>query len=260
MRGSWKQLLTRMVKEPVIRTDGAPLDPGVPSEVVVPAWLGLRSNELTLANCQIAIIDFGEAYDPSVTKRTSAHTPISLAPPEARFLDSNQDEYLSFPSDIWSLACVIWELFGSNSLFQTFAGTWEEVTVEHVEIFGKLPDRWWNKWSTRSDWFADDGTKNVAEKYRHIHGGIYENWEKRFPEYIRRDRVRRTLDFGIWSAEEQEAFEKMMKMMLVFEPSKRATIGDVLQCDWMLKWGFPDLKRMEDAMRVDDTPLEQSAN
>ncbi|KAF3491902.1 uncharacterized protein GIQ15_01419 [Arthroderma uncinatum] len=256
MRESCKQLLTETMEKSVIRTDGAPLDPGVPSQVVIPAWLGLGSDELTLTNCQIAIVDFGEAYDPLVTKRTSTHTPIILAPPEARFLDSENGEYLSFSSDIWSLACVIWQLFGDGPLFQTFAGTWEELTIEHVEVFGKLPDRWWNKWSTRSDWFDDDGTKNVKkEKYRPWHG-FYETWEKRFPKYIRQARDRPTLNVGLWSAEEQEAFGEMMKMMLVFEPSKRATIEEILQCDWMQQWGFPEFQRMQDAMRADSTPLE----
>lgn len=72
----------------------------LPSEVALPLWSEIASDEATLADSAIMIPDFGEAYSPSITKRLSAHTPVSLVPPETRFLDPNEDEHLSFPAEI----------------------------------------------------------------------------------------------------------------------------------------------------------------
>lgn len=55
------------VKEYVVHEDGTPLVSEVPSEVVVPVWLGLSSNEISLADSAIMIADFEEAFDPRVT-------------------------------------------------------------------------------------------------------------------------------------------------------------------------------------------------
>ncbi|BCS28502.1 uncharacterized protein APUU_70072S [Aspergillus puulaauensis] len=50
--------------EAVVREDGAPLDPGVPPELVIPIWLGIDSDKVTLGDASIMIADFGEALDP----------------------------------------------------------------------------------------------------------------------------------------------------------------------------------------------------
>ncbi|PGH12937.1 hypothetical protein AJ80_06542 [Polytolypa hystricis UAMH7299] len=132
-----------LAKEPVVREDGAPLDPGVPSELIVPVRLGLSSDEISLADSAIMTADFGEAFDPQVTQQFGAHTLLLLAPPESRFAEPGEsDEPLSFPGDIWTLACTIWDVFGSGPPFEAFPVTLDEVIVEHVEMLGKLPDRW----------------------------------------------------------------------------------------------------------------------
>lgn len=91
-------------KESVVRCDSAPLDHGVPSELIVPLWLGLGSDEITLTDSPILLDDFGEAFDPSVTKSFTCHTPHLLALPEAFFAGPKTDDHLSFPADIWTLA------------------------------------------------------------------------------------------------------------------------------------------------------------
>lgn len=143
-------------KEYVVREDGTPLDPGVPSEVVVPVWLGLSSDEIFLADSAIVIADFGEAFDPRVTRRFSAHTPLS--PPESHFAEPGEsDDHFSFPGDIWTLACTLWDTFGSSPPFEAFPITLDRVTIEHVEMLGRLPDRWWSKWEERRNRFDEDG-------------------------------------------------------------------------------------------------------
>ncbi|GKZ18618.1 hypothetical protein AbraIFM66951_007638 [Aspergillus brasiliensis] len=240
--------IDKPAKELVVREDGAPLDPGVPHELVIPIWLGIDGDKVTLENALITIADFGESFDPQETKQYTCHTPLLLAPPESRFTTDagNLDEPLSFPADIWTLACTIWDIFGCRPPFESFPVTQDEVTMEHVEMLGKLPDRWWNEWKERSNWFDEDGRKNVKDNLRRWYGNTHRDWDVRFDEYIREPRERHGFEF--FTVEEEMAFRGMMKMMLVLEPSKRATIDEVVDCEWMQQWGLPEWRRLQEAV------------
>ncbi|PWY87302.1 kinase domain-containing protein [Aspergillus sclerotioniger CBS 115572] len=240
-------------KAPVARCDGAPLDYGVPSELIIPLWLGLGSDEITLIDSPILITDFGEAFDPSVTKTFSCHTPHLLAPPEAFFAGPETDSHISFPADIWTLACSIWDVLGSAPPFEVFVPDLDSVTREHVETFGKLPDRWWRKWANRDNWFDEDGSKNVKEELRQLYSNSARNWDQRFLASIRGTRQRASraeeTDFGFLEQDEERAFGDMIQSMLVLEPAQRATIADVVRCEWMQRWWLHELQRMEDKVK-----------
>ncbi|OGM49590.1 hypothetical protein ABOM_001773 [Aspergillus bombycis] len=234
-------------KEQVIREDGAPLDPGVPSELIVPVWLGLGSDEISLVDSGIMIADFGEAFHPQVTRRFAAHTPLLLAPPESRFAGLGEpDDPLSFPGDIWTLACTIWDIFGDRPPFEAFPATLDEVTIEHVEMLGRLPERWWSKWEERSNWFNEDGCKDVTESLRQWYSSSARDWNQRFTDSIQDPRERKKFD--TFSEEERDAFHNMIKSMLVLEPSERATIEEVVGCKWMQRWGLPEVQKMQHAV------------
>ncbi|PYI31052.1 kinase-like protein, partial [Aspergillus indologenus CBS 114.80] len=94
--------------EEVVRLDGKPLPDSVPARVFIPGWFGVRSDDLPLGEEQITLTDFGESFQPRETVRTASKTLPLLQPPEARF----SDEPLSFASDIWGLACCVWEILG----------------------------------------------------------------------------------------------------------------------------------------------------
>ncbi|EFR04277.1 hypothetical protein MGYG_07286 [Nannizzia gypsea CBS 118893] len=126
-------------------------------EAIIKSQLKTNSVQVDMSS----IADFGEAYNPRVTKQFAAHMPLLLAPPESRFAEASEgDEPLSFPGDIWTLACTIWDIFGSSPTFKAFPVTLDEVTIEQVEMLGKLPDRWWSKWPERNNWFDEDSHKN----------------------------------------------------------------------------------------------------
>lgn len=139
----------------------------------------------------------------------------------------------------------IWDVFGSGPPFEVFPVTLDEVTIEHVEMLGKLPDRWWSKWEKRSNWFDEDGRKNVKESLRQWYSNSARDWTQRFAEYIQHPRERKRFD--TFSTKEENAFCDMMKSMLVLEPSRRATIEDVVRCEWMRKWGLPEVQRTRNA-------------
>ncbi|THC93957.1 hypothetical protein EYZ11_006568 [Aspergillus tanneri] len=103
------------VKDQVIREDGTRLCPGVPSEVIIPVWLGPSSDEISLVDSGFMIADFGEAFDPQVTAQYAAHTPLLLARQESRLAKpGGADEPLAFSGDTWTLACTTWDLFGDR--------------------------------------------------------------------------------------------------------------------------------------------------
>jgi serine/threonine-protein kinase SRPK3 len=103
--------------EPIVRLDGKPLPDGVPTHGVMPIWLGKESELITLAEAKTFLTDFGESFLPTMAQRCYSNTPGILVPPEIHFLSHKP---VSFPSDIWTLACKIWEIIGQRPLFEGF--------------------------------------------------------------------------------------------------------------------------------------------
>ena len=193
------------------------------------------------------IADFGEAFDPQVTQQFTAHTPLLIAPPESCFAEpEGVDGPLSFPGDIWTLACTVWDIVGDRPPFEAFPATLDEVTIEQVEMLGRLPERWWRKWEERGNWFDEDGRKNVKESLRQWYLNSTRDWNQRFADHIQEPRRRKKYD--TFSAEEENAFRNMIKSMLVLEPSERMTIEEVVDCEWMQRWGLPEVQKMRDAI------------
>lgn len=124
--------------EAVVRLDGKPLVDSVLARVSIPGWFGARSNEIALCDEKIILGDFGESFSPDKELRLSSKTLPLLQPPEAR----SSDEPLSFPSDIWTLACTIWEVFGQRTLFEAFSPTADHIITDQVEALGILPPEW----------------------------------------------------------------------------------------------------------------------
>ncbi|SPQ21530.1 f2e24157-8dd7-4505-936f-959e878438f3 [Thermothielavioides terrestris] len=217
--------------EPVVRRDGNPLPPGVPSHGVPPVWLGDRCERIRLCDAKLVLADFGVAFRPSSEQRYKSHTPLELRPPEARFEPSTP---LSFPSDIWSLGCTIWSLLAHRSLFDVLLATEDDVTAQQIDVLGPLPDEWWDKWEARSKYFAENATP--------VEGRCVWSWERRFEQWIqepRRDKGMATLD-----EKEREAFAAMVRWMLQFRPGDRPSAKEVLQTEWMRTWALPECEEI----------------
>ncbi|KAL2834106.1 kinase-like domain-containing protein [Aspergillus pseudoustus] len=224
-------------KQLVIREDGAALGLGDLPELIVPIWLGTDGDKVTIGDSPILIVDFGETFDPNKTKQYTARTPRQFSPPESRFADAGgSDDPLTFPGDMWTLACAMWDILGSGPPFESLAVSLDEVTMEHVELLGRLPDRWWVEWKERRNWFNEDGSKKVMEELRQRYGNTHRYWDTR------------KHGLGMFSAEEEKAFRAMMSLMLVLEPGKRATIDEVVQCEWMQRWGLSEWRKIQDVV------------
>lgn len=217
-------------QEPIHRRDGGPLGPKVPSHTVWPAILYIESTKVT--SPAIRIGDFGEAWlssnDPP---RTVLKTASHYLAPEATFAKHS----IGFPADIWSLACCVVEILGERKLFEDYFGEKHNMIVEMVSCLGSLPRDWWESWEVGKEIFVENGIwkdpadikRACATKSRPLALRIQQNIGKVQPEF---------------STAEAECLEKMLSSMLRWQPSKRATADDLMESEWMLKWGFPSLK------------------
>ncbi|RAQ49294.1 hypothetical protein AFGD_002626 [Aspergillus flavus] len=219
-----------------IRRDGKPLSNGVSAHAFIPGWFGVPSDDLVFGEEKIILSDFGESFNPHKTPRFSSKTLPLLQPPEAIF----SDEPLSFASDIWTLACTIWEISGQRPLFEASWPTADRVTAEQVEVLGILPPEWWGKWSRRLEWFNEKG--ELRPETSRSHDSIRRTWDQRFGYCIQQPRAEAGLEK--MTEKEKSAFEDMLRSMLTFRPEERATAQEVLHSDWMKGWGEPALEEL----------------
>ncbi|KAF5648870.1 dis1-suppressing kinase [Fusarium sp. NRRL 25303] len=213
--------------ELVVREDGQPLPPGVPDLLYWPIWMAEGGNKLTLSESKILLADFGTSFYPHRRPRFGSSTPLDISPPEARFEPTTP---LSFSADIWSLSHAIWAVMGLKTIFGSFLLSEDDVTQEHVDTLGILPDEWWNKWEARSQWFMEDGS--------HKNGGCPEMLEGRFESSIQDPRRKRSME--TLGEKESHAFKDMIRWMLSYSPGDRPTAEQLLKTDWMKYWAIPD--------------------
>ena len=218
--------------EPIIRSDGQPLPPGVPSYAVVPVWMGESSEDIPLAHANILLGDWGEAFAPSKESRYASHTPLSIRPPEVRFESGTA---LSFSSDIWTLACTIWSILGSRPIFEGFLATQDDITGEQVDALGKLPSAWWSKWEGRHQKFTEAGSP--------IEGRSVQCLKERYEYSLQH--LRRRKGMPLYSQEEGAAILAMIRSMLSFLPSDRPSAPQVLELEWMTKWALPEYDKIK---------------
>lgn len=140
--------------EPVQTFDDKPIPPNVPTAAALPIYFPMeRINNIPLADAQIILADFGESYLPSQESKFQYCTAMPALPPENRFEPTKPK---SFPSDIWALACAIWATLAQRSLFELFWCTDDDLTWMQVQLLGKLPDEWWERWDARLKDFTED--------------------------------------------------------------------------------------------------------
>ncbi|OAX80343.1 CMGC/SRPK protein kinase [Emergomyces africanus] len=198
------------ILEPIVRVDGNPLPAGVPTHVIGPARVGIRSDQITPTYLPIMLSDFGSSYYPSKTRQTNKYN-------------------LSFSSEIWTLGCTIFEIIGSGGPFSTLGGG---ILQGQVSVLGKLPDSWWSQWESRADFFNEDATIDITTG-----APFQDSLEERYDWFI--NAARRRSDMEEQGEDEKKAFLHMIGMMLQYLPSDRATIRDVVESEWMQRWAFP---------------------
>ncbi|KAJ5165900.1 hypothetical protein N7492_006196 [Penicillium capsulatum] len=216
--------------EPIERYDEKPLGPGVPSHATEPLWLGKYAKDMTVADAQIVLCDFGEAFSPADPQKTKLGedccTPSMMSPPEAHFEPKIP---MSFASDIWALANAIWCLLGKMPLSFSFFADIDEITAERVRILGALPPDWWAKWEARNTFFDQQGNFKDPE---YEFSSLDDRFERNIQD-LREKRGKPKFDEN-----EKKALLAMIQPMLAFKPENRPTAKMVLSSDWVQNWGM----------------------
>ncbi|EHA26968.1 hypothetical protein ASPNIDRAFT_172257 [Aspergillus niger ATCC 1015] len=192
------------ILEPVNRLDGQEIPPEVPQHGVIPLWLGEASEDVTLPEAKVLVSDFGEAFCPSHEQKFESHT-LVVRPPEARF---EPTQPLTFSSDIWTLACTMWDIMGQRTLFEGLLTNDDDMTSQQVELLGPLPSEWLTKWTE----IRDKGSKSTHQPPT----SSTQSWEDRFEKHMQQSRIREGMP--PFESIERDAFISMLRSMLRFRP------------------------------------------
>ncbi|KAG6261700.1 hypothetical protein E4U48_007608 [Claviceps purpurea] len=229
-------------KEPVVylNPEDVLAHPSIPSYVVHTARLGIPSDDVKLGEAKLILSDFGVAFRPDEKSQYVSHASPVRRPPESQF---EPEVPLTFASDIYSLGCAIFDLLAHRTLLN---GYWilsdDDITVQQIDLEGPMPPTWWRRWEGRSEYFDEEG--NLLDK---LHDPWI--WERRFGEWVRDSR--QEWGMGTFAEDEMNALIKLLRCMLVWMPSERPDISEVLQSEWMTKWALPAHQKglQEDASR-----------
>lgn len=225
------ELYGEPVLEPVNRLDDQKLPLGVPQHGIIPVWLGEASENITLLEARVLLSDFGEAFSPAQEKRFKSHTPLLIRPPEVRFEPTKP---VTFSSDIWTLACTIWDIIAQKSLFEGFLTNEDDMTCQQIDALGQLPTEWWEKWEARRDKFTQQGEP--------INRSQNQSWEDLFETCVQRPRVEEKMP--PLETSERDALFSMLRWMLSFRPENRPSAQQVLESEWMVKWALPEYEKI----------------
>ncbi|KAH8724959.1 kinase-like domain-containing protein [Phaeosphaeriaceae sp. PMI808] len=222
--------------EQIARLDGKPLDQWVPPYGVVPIWTGDASDVISPANSRIFLSDFSESFQPAadVRQASSCHTPLVLRSPEILLEPTS---YVSFPAEIWSLACAVFAIMGQRPLFETWFPDQDRILEEHADTLGYLPREWWVSWENRHQCFND--------QLQRVDGSPRRLLKDRVEDSIQEPRKRDGMTE--MDKEEKEAFLALLRSMLSFRPEDRPSAQQVLQSPWMQKWAGPAYESMKDS-------------
>jgi serine/threonine protein kinase len=234
---------------PVLRTDDQPLPPYVPPEVCTPIRLHNRNaDNLTLKDARnIILADFGQASQPEIDPQLGkqCYIPMRQRAPETLF---QPNEIISYPSDIWSLACAIWNILGSVNLFISGQNDRDVLIADHLATFGPdiLPTTWQKEWESEDIDDRISAREDLPRARRWHLKSTHEmlSLDPRFEDTVQYNR--RRAGIPTYEEDEKQAILTLMRGMLAYNPRDRLDIDAVLSSDWMLRWDY----RRSGTMRI----------
>lgn len=123
------------------------------------------------------------------------------------------------PADIWSTACMAFELATGDYLFEPHSGTDYTRDEDHlahiIELLGKIPRHIAHSGKYSKEFFDKKGDLKHITKLRPW--GMFEVLTEKYE----------------WPEEEARAFSDFLNPMLAFDTSERATAGECLKHPWL---------------------------
>ena len=180
---------------------------------------------------QALLIDLGEAFLDSSPPIHGVGTPISYCSPELLL-----GKKASKASDIWALACTVFEIRAGFPLFESFINSRAEIIEEVVRIVGPLPEPL--RYLAEKSGFVAKGPAELDESALkdQIQGiGIY---DQESPEYDD-NRISRDYDTLLEplgkriSSQEAADLADLLRKMLDYTPGNRLSVKEVAKHPWL---------------------------
>ncbi|KAJ5413494.1 hypothetical protein N7465_005799 [Penicillium sp. CMV-2018d] len=214
MDNATEQQLTENLRKPEIghvrRSDGKDLEPGIPRYIVRPTSYWMRSRNLAQP---IKIVDFGESFLSKTVPKT-LHTPLPVRAPEVIFQD-----HIDYRVDLWSMGCMVWqlfELFVGQPPFDSFLITPTILVGQMQEMASDdLPERWHGIWETMKGDHDEPPSSTVPNLQEWLEELYFDSPHS--PDLTKEDIAR---------------LGQIIRSLLLFEPSARASAKQVLDDSW----------------------------
>ncbi|KAJ7871800.1 kinase-like domain-containing protein [Mycena olivaceomarginata] len=163
----------------------------------------------------VRVLDLGNAFLVDESLPPKASTPIPYAAPEIVFswnvLDI-KDVVSDQCSDIWSLALSIYNLVSSNDLFALFGRPHGDILYKMMCYCGEVPDAWCER-------FTEDPFPPGVSGAAHA-DDLWNDVEQTFAER---------------GVEDPAALVRLLRRMMVFDPSRRPTAAELLRDPYFLQ-------------------------
>ncbi|KAJ5015593.1 Dual specificity tyrosine-phosphorylation-regulated kinase 2 [Colletotrichum sp. SAR 10_99] len=210
-----------------------------------------HARKLRLSDAKLKIGDFGESWRPDQQNRHELNIPEKFRAPEAMVAEK-LDMPIGFPADVWALACIVVELYARIDLLETYVPGYDEAWGEMVHLLGGPPKGWRDIWKAAADSANNDddsSPENQIPRHRDP-----TSLSERILQLIDKDRAEK-LD-GIWEdGDENERVPpgelqdllSMLEQIFCWLPEDRLKAEDLMNGDWMKKWGLPAIAAMEKA-------------
>lgn len=212
------------VKEDLFRLTDSEYPDSAPQYVV--ACAELTKLDPDLLNGDITIIDFGESFKQEFPPADGVGTPAGYRAPELFF-----DDAPSTHSDIWALACTLFEIRAGSQLFAGYFGSEDEALENIVKTLGNFPESWHSRWIQEYDPAEDviAGSLPLRSQIRDI--GV----DDKINEYEPDDRY--TLDLlerpcTTLSEDEIAIMEDLLSKLLTYRPDERRSVEWICKHPW----------------------------
>eukprot|EP00879_Flechtneria_rotunda_P012527 GHRR01013080.1.p1 GENE.GHRR01013080.1~~GHRR01013080.1.p1 ORF type:complete len:446 (+),score=175.58 GHRR01013080.1:873-2210(+) len=166
-----------------------------------------------LLTAQAVVVDFGNAC------WTNKHFTDDIQTRQYRSPEVILGAKYDTAADMWSLACVVFELVTGDFLFEPRSGPGWERDEDHIalmiELLGRPPRKVWDSGRYKRDFF------NRSGELRHIKKLKF--WDL---ESVLLDKYKRHRD-------DAKGLADFLLLLLQFDPEKRATAAEALRHPWM---------------------------